>query len=254
MKKSLWILVALLLIGLSWATLEDKETLKRLISVSGSDYVEVLPDTAYFRINVSVEKSSPEEAAKIGEQLKQNIRVVLAEQGIAKEDVLEDVANIYSYAGEGNQTVTVFSYTNKLRINDFTKIAPLRQALFNAKTFEPVKEAWFSKRGLSADSAVSYELVKNKNLALQTALKKAYAQALGKIGVIADTSKLKYSVYRVNENSGTYAAGYANAPMAFSRAKVALEAADNNSAPAVEETTPTLQRVYANVTVTAEIL
>lgn len=257
MKKIMFICLLLMLCaGVSIAaekTNDDTKQDERLIVVTGQDYVEALPDTAYFSFSVTVEKSTPEEASAVGEQLKKNIIAVVKDVGIEKKDILEDATTVQErYDYEGKRTYHIFHYSTRLRLTNFTTIAELRKALVNEKTFAPVKEAWFSKRGLSVDQQVSYEIVINKNSVEQAAIKKAFESALGKIKTIADTMQLKWTIHSVVESGADYRPVYR---VARGGDMKVMAMAENAAAPEPQEdTTPTLQRITAQVTVEAEIL
>ncbi|MFC1517705.1 SIMPL domain-containing protein [Candidatus Margulisiibacteriota bacterium] len=253
MKK---ILLVIVLLCLSTGLMaKDKDCLdKRLLVVSASDYVEALPDTAYFKIEVSVEKDTPEEAGRIGEELRKNILRVLENSGIKKDDLLLDSASVIDrYVYDEKQEKHVYVYTARVRLKDFSKITELRQELLNVDTFEPVKDSWFSKRGLNVDTSVVYEIVDNKELLEQAALTKAYKEALQKLAVLAKVSNLEYKIYRVIEggqisSSARSVKGYAAADMLYEAAPMKQERA------AAPQTVPTTQRITSQVVVQAEII
>jgi len=223
---------------------------KRLMIVSGTDYVEALPDTAYFNFSASVEKNSPEEAASVGEALKNNIIAAVKALGIEKKDVLEDASGISErYDYENKKTFHAFTYSTRIRLTDFSRIAVLRKALMNERTFAPVQEAWFTKRGLSVNQQVSYEIVLNKSSVEKEALRKACENALSKLDALADLNKITYSIYRIEEASAAEPA-YPQV-----RAFAAMEkTADNDTGAGALDTIPTVQRIIARVTVKAEII
>lgn len=250
LKKLLLAITILLFLGLGY-TAENPQISKRLITVSASDYVEALPDTAYFNFNFSIDKDSPEEATKLGEQIKKNIKLVLQEQQLPKADILLDATSLSErYDYENKKTIHSYNYSGRLRITDFNKLASLRQALFNEKTFSPAKEDWFTKRGLTVNQDISYEIVAARAELEKTALKKAYEKALLKVKGLSEISNFKYSIYRVTES------GSESLPQPVYRyaAKAMLAEAAGADNSASTETLPTLQRINSAVTVEAEIL
>ncbi len=227
----------------------DTQKERRLIIASGTDFVEALPDTAYLRISVSLEKNTPEEAASVGDALKKNIVQAITSTGIGKKDVLEDATELSDrYDYETKKTSSVFTYTTRLRITDFDLIAAVRKEVLNARTFAPAQESWFSKRGLSVDLQTSYELVTQKNALECAALKKACDNALAKVRTIAESNGLKFRVSRIEESSAI-TAPYAPQPRMYAAAKMER----NDLVGSGEETVPTLQRLTSQVTVEAEV-
>ncbi len=225
------------------------ESGKRLITVGSSDYVEILPDTAYINLAVSLEKESPELAAEIGEELRKNILAVYQLNNIDKENILLDSSTIsekYNY--QEKTTTPLFIYQSKVKIKDFSKLNKLKQELINKKTFSPVKDIWFSKKGLQVNYNVSYELDSNLGATEKEALQKAYKKALGKIEALAQVNGLKYKIHNIKELS-TSARGSGLMLQKASFNALAESAADN-----IDEQIPTLQKVYAEIEVSAEII
>lgn len=251
MKKFSVLFFLLLVLNFGFLNAAEPAQNKRLITVSATDYVEALPDTAYFNFSFSLTKDLPEEAAKLGEQIRKNIKEVLQRKQIAKTDILLDAASMSDrYDYENKKTIHSYNYSGRIKIIDFDQLSVLRQAIVNEKIFAPAKEAWFTKRGLAVDQSISYELVKNRSEVEKNALKKTYEKALVKIKGLAEVSNFKYVIYRVTENT-------ADLPQPVYRfaAKAMLGeggAADNASV--ADETLPTLQRINSTVTVEAEIL
>jgi len=226
----------------------DTQKEKRLIIVSGTDFVEALPDTAYLSISISLEKNTPEEAASVGDALKKNIAKAIASAGVEKKDVLEDATGLSDrYDYDTKRTTSIFTYTTRLRITDFDKIAAVRKEVLNERTFAPAQESWFSKRGLSVDLQTTYELITQKNTLEREALKKACENALAKVRTIAESNGLKFIVSRIEE-AGSAPVPYRQ-PQLFAAAKLER----NDLVGSGEATVPTLQRIVSQVTVEAEI-
>jgi uncharacterized protein YggE len=252
--KKIFATAMLLVILCAWSAFSadnDKEDAKRLITVSGTDFVEALPDTAYFNFSVSVEKDSPEEAAQVGQELKKNIVQAIAANEIAKKDILQDASSFSErYDYDNKKTIYLFNYSTRLRLTDFAKIAWLRKTLINEKTFEPVKASWLSRRGLNVQQDTTYELVVSKNSIEREALRKAYENAVAKVQTLAEASAVKWTVFRVTESGAQYQPVYAPERKSFAVMGAVRDNAEAND----EETIPTLQRITAQVTVEAEIL
>jgi uncharacterized protein YggE len=251
MKRLSALFFILLVFNFTFFNAAEPAQSKRLITVSATDYVEALPDTAYLNFSFSLTKDSPEEAAKLGEQIRGNIKEVLQQKQIAKSDILLDAASMSDrYDYENKKTTHAYNYSGRIKTTDFDQISVLRQALINEKTFAPAKEDLFAKRGLAVDQNISYELVKTRNEAEKNALKKAYEKALLKIKGLAEVSNFKYVIYRVTENTATLA----QPVYRFAAKAMFAEGGAADNASAADETLPTLQRINSTVTVEAEIL
>lgn len=250
MRKCIYFAILLtILLTIGFAEVATKSENKRLISVSASDYIEALPDTAYFNFTYTLEKESPEEAGKIGEQIKRNVREVFSRNQIAKEDILVDAAAFSErYDWDNKKAFHNYTYTSRIRLTDFSKIAQLRKELINENTFAPAKEEWFARRGLSVNQNVSYEIVTKRNELEKNALKKAYEKALLKIKGIGEVSNFKYIIYKITES------GFADIQPMYRSANFALKEAAPAQNDTDNETLPTLQRLNSVVTVEAEIL
>jgi uncharacterized protein YggE len=233
---------------------DNDENQKKLITVSGSGYVDVLPDTAYYSFSFCIEKDSLEGVMKIGEAVKKNVKAVLDSLTIKKEDiVLDNVGSFDRYNYDTSKNIYKYKYQLKIKITDFTLIAKLRKSLLNEKTFAPAESSWFSRKGLSVDNNVEYEISQNKNLYENEALKKSYENAMEKIKTISGLGNLKYSIYRIQE-SGSYSQELSYAPAPSGNLKM-MRAVEDSSASAEDEMTiPTLQRIYSNITIQAEII
>jgi uncharacterized protein YggE len=230
------------------------EDQKKLIIVAGSGYVDVLPDTAYYSFSFCAEKDSVEGVMKIGEAVKKNIKGVLDSLGIKKEDIiLDNVSSSDKYNYDTTKTIYRYRYQLKIKISDFNLIAKLRKSLLNEKTFAPAESSWFSRKGLFIENNVSYEISQNKNLHENEALKKAYENAMGKIKTIVELGNLKYSIFSIQEN-GYSSTELAYAPAVSSNFKMMRASEDNASGTEDEDTIPTLQRIYSNITIQAEII
>lgn len=224
-------------------------TNKRLITVNGSDYVERLPDTAYINLSVALEKEAPELAAETGEEIRKNILAVYLYNNIEQEDILLDSSTIsekYNY--QDKTTTPLFTYQSKVKIKDFSVLNKLKQELINKKTFSPVKDVWFSKKGLQVNYNVSYELESNLGKTEKEALQKAYKKALGKIEALAQVNGLKYKIFNVRELSTVARSS------GLMLQKASFSNLDNNVADNLDAQIPTLQKVYAELEVSAEII
>ncbi|MBU0581459.1 MAG: SIMPL domain-containing protein [Candidatus Margulisbacteria bacterium] len=225
---------------------------KNLIIVQGTDYVESLPDVAYININISIEKNTPEEAAEVGEKIRNNILKVYENNGILQQDILLDSSKIYEYSSRDDNNKHIYQYDGKVKIKDFKKIAILRRILLAADTFEPVKEQWFSKRGLSVEVNVFYALVDKLAELENEALKKAYVKAVEKIKLIAGVSNLKFKIHKVEE--GGLEVRDLSMLSNYAKSNVQYEMKLTTDKESTVNTVPTLQRITASVKVTAEIL
>lgn len=250
--RNILLLSVLIISGITLAAEKDLQP-KDIIKVSGSDYIEVLPDTAYFNLNVSIERDDPESAAYQGEKVRKSIKNILRLKGINSGQILQDATYMTErWDYKEKRSYSRYNFLIRLRLKDFDRIADLRKSIISEDTFKAVKEDWFTRRKLSINHSISYEVVEQKQTVIRDAFAKAYKNALEKVKEIAGISDLKYRIHRVeevNNFSVAYRANYDSemALSAMSRAKTNAEADQDN-------TVPTTQRFNSNVILEAEIL